>query len=409
MGKFWPALERLTGQAAVAAEWRALLGPEFDVATRFLRPSGRLATMLPHPGPGGPDPLFVVVEHAPGDFVRVCPQTAEAVPVPRLDLVVFELNREHLVERIARAFGLGRVSHVPNGPTGVTRVGDYTPRAGERVGVFLALPLEPEDLHAAVIELAAGWESPFVLLAPTRQWLAPRTESAVLAGGSFFLTLTETLAVGEAGLLEAVEPLGVVLARLRKRLPGRAKDAGDLSPGNELRRTGGGWRLRFAGRSEPLRDFVGLTYLARLLAEQGKEIHVKDLLGAASGRPLGRLDSGDELVDAEGVTSYRARYEDLRLRREEAERNNDPVALERARGEMAALAEQVSAGKGLGRRTRKLGDEANKARKNVCNAITRAIGQIEKVIPECGRHLEGAVHLGIRCRYQPEQGIDWQV
>jgi hypothetical protein len=71
--RFWRSLEVLEGCATVPAQWKQLLGSEYDRARQFLRCSGELATFYPHR-----DPyllIYRVVTHGPEDHVGICDET----------------------------------------------------------------------------------------------------------------------------------------------------------------------------------------------------------------------------------------------------------------------------------------------------------------------------------------------
>ena len=58
-------------------------------------------------------------------------------------------------------------------------------------------------------------------------------------------------------------------------------------PVDMFRREGDYWSVSFAGRTVQVRDLKGIRYLARLLADPGREFHVLDLVAAESGRFAG--------------------------------------------------------------------------------------------------------------------------
>src|SRR5262245_21454457 len=62
----------------------------------------------------------------------------------------------------------------------------------------------------------------------------------------------------------------------------RAAARGDDAE-NIFRKEGDFWTLAYAGAVVRLRDAKGLHDVARLLAEQGRAVHVADLYGAADG------------------------------------------------------------------------------------------------------------------------------
>lgn len=70
------------------------------------------------------------------------------------------------------------------------------------------------------------------------------------------------------------------------------RDAAGEQPtesGNVFRREGDYWTVIFDGRTVRVRDLKGMRYLARLLAEPGREFHVLDLIAAER-----RRDSRDD-------------------------------------------------------------------------------------------------------------------
>src|SRR6185436_1040285 len=96
----------------------------------------------------------------------------------------------------------------------------------------------------------------------------------------------------------------------------------DAPPPVTLAIEGEYWSLVHAGGTLRLKDSLGLRYLARLLAEPDRELHVLDLVGRGEGGAAEPVDVGDagELLDDAARESYRRRIEDLRDVVEEAER-----------------------------------------------------------------------------------------
>ena len=64
---------------------------------------------------------------------------------------------------------------------------------------------------------------------------------------------------------------------------------------------------------------------------------------------------------------------------------------------------------GLGGRPRRAGDPAEKARTTVTSRIRDAIGRVESVHPDLGRHLRASVRTGTFCSYVPERSVVWEV
>jgi len=189
-------------------------------------------------------------------------------------------------------------------------------------------------------------------------------------------------------------------------------------PSNVFLKEGDYWTIGYRGASSfRLKDSKGLAYVATLLRSPGREFHVLELAASAGSRaPAGRAgtdavslgseglrvgdlgDSGD-MLDAQAKASYRRRLLELHEDAEEAEAYNDPARAARAREEIDALEQQLSAAFGLGGRPRKAGSAAERARVNVRNTIASALKQIATHSPELAEHFKKAVRTGTFCWY----------
>jgi hypothetical protein len=177
-----------------------------------------------------------------------------------------------------------------------------------------------------------------------------------------------------------------------------------------FRREGEYWTLRFDEAGCRLRDSKGMRYLAQLLANPGREMHVLDLVGPPRAGRAGadwQALPGDagELLDAEARSAYRQRLRDLEADLAEAEAWNDPERAARLSAERAALVEQLAAAVGLGGRARRAGSSSERARLSVAKAIRSTMRRIDIACGPLGRHLAVAVHTGTFCSYAPDPGL----
>jgi hypothetical protein len=171
-------------------------------------------------------------------------------------------------------------------------------------------------------------------------------------------------------------------------------------------REGEVWALTHDGATVRLKDSLGLQYLALLIAEPGREIHVLDLAGGrpAEGAAGGEMtDAGDagELLDEEARASYRRRLEDLQEEMREAESFGDAARASRAREEIEFLGAELSRAVGLGGRARRAGSAAERARSAVQRRIKNALDRIGEAAPALAAHLGRAVKTGNFCCYRP--------
>jgi hypothetical protein len=118
---------------------------------------------------------------------------------------------------------------------------------------------------------------------------------------------------------------------------------------------------------------------------------------------------GTVVLDEQARTAYRRRLRELDDAVEDAEAAGDGARTERARAEREFLLDELAAATGLGGRSRRLGDDTDRARKAVTMRIRNAIARIRPAHPSLARHLTAAVHTGRVCSYDPEQPVVWTV
>jgi hypothetical protein len=175
-----------------------------------------------------------------------------------------------------------------------------------------------------------------------------------------------------------------------------------------LRREGGYWTARFAGRTATVPDSKGMRDIAALIARPGQPVPAVELATAAgglTGQPATHL--GD-VVDATARRAYRNRLAQLQVEADEADRTGDAQRSAAIAAEQDALVGQLKSAYGLGNRPRRAGDLAERARSTVTARIRDAIRRIEATHPELGRHLRISVRTGSMCSYEPETPVPWR-
>ena len=188
-----------------------------------------------------------------------------------------------------------------------------------------------------------------------------------------------------------------------------------------FRREGEYWSVAFRKEAFRLRDTKGLQYLARLLANPGREVHVLDLVGVnAGGSRTADTDSelggdawgaADDVLDPQARAAYQQRLQELAAELAEAESWNDTERASRIREETEHLTTELTAAMGLGGKSRKTTSASERARVNVTRAIRTAMTRILENDPELGHHLESTVRTGTFCSYVPDSRVpvDWKV
>ena len=188
------------------------------------------------------------------------------------------------------------------------------------------------------------------------------------------------------------------------RVEGR--DAPDDQPAADLnmfRREGDYWSVVFEGRTVRVRDLKGMRYLARLLADPGRDLHVLELVAAETGRVShAALGDAGEMLDARAKNAYRRRLAEIDDDMEQARAIGDTDRAAQADAERDFLVRELSRAVGLGGRDRRASSASERARVGVTRAVRQAIGRIGEHHPQLGEHLNRAVRTGTHCAYLPD-------
>ena len=168
---------------------------------------------------------------------------------------------------------------------------------------------------------------------------------------------------------------------------------------NVFRREGDYWSVLFAGHTVRVRDLKGMRYLARLLADPGREHHVLDLVAAEAG-PGVPVDSGQAvdlprsavgdagaLLDARAKEAYRRRLAEIDDDIEQARATGDAERAAQADAERDFLVRELARAVGLSGRARRAASASERARVGVARAVRQAMPRIGEHHPQLGEHL----------------------
>ncbi|MCC3762417.1 AAA family ATPase [Glycomyces sp. TRM65418] len=171
--------------------------------------------------------------------------------------------------------------------------------------------------------------------------------------------------------------------------------------GAVFRRDGATWTLRYEGRTVHLPHTKGLADLHRLIRQPHSDIAAVELLDPDAAVAADARLGGDDLLDAEARARYRDHLEALDEQIDTAAALGDDARAAVLDAERQALIDQLKAATGLGGRSRRLGDNAERARKSVTNRIRNTLKKIEAVHPALAAHLDRTVATGSTCAYRP--------
>jgi tetratricopeptide (TPR) repeat protein len=183
---------------------------------------------------------------------------------------------------------------------------------------------------------------------------------------------------------------------------------------NVFRREGDYWTVIFDGHTVRVRDLKGMRYLARLLADPGREYHVLDLVaaetgsgaqvdsGPTAGLPRSALGDAGEMLDARAKDAYRRRLAEIDDDIGQARAIGDAERTAQADAERDFLVRELSRAVGLGGRDRRAASVSERARVGVTRAVRQAMARIGEHHPPLGEHLSRTVRTGTYCAYLPD-------
>jgi 7-cyano-7-deazaguanine synthase in queuosine biosynthesis len=184
------------------------------------------------------------------------------------------------------------------------------------------------------------------------------------------------------------------------------------------------WMVSYGGVARNMRPGVGMTRLAVLLREPGREFTAEEILLIERGTPEGAisqraaerqgllpelLDGGGTKLDRRAARSYADVVREL-LRELEAARDAGNAAREAAIQEKVdRIGREARSGTGLGGKLRPFASALGRNQDTVYQALHRILPRVARVHPELGRHLKPSVYLRTTFVYAPEGDTTWRV
>lgn len=178
---------------------------------------------------------------------------------------------------------------------------------------------------------------------------------------------------------------------------------------NVFRRLGQYWVIKYDAEMVILNSSGGLSYLARLLVDPGRKIPAAFLLAAEMGiDPRIPVGSSGTVLDDQAFRQYQKIYLEVTHDLEEAKRNHDHARMAELETQKDAFSAEIEKATGLGGRKREKSD-SERVRKNVTNAVARAIEAIAQEHDRLGKHLRNAINSGSVFSYDPERDPQWLI
>ena len=181
-------------------------------------------------------------------------------------------------------------------------------------------------------------------------------------------------------------------------------DDTDAGASRAVFRLVGGTRTIGWGDTEVVvRDLKGLRYIARLLAEPGREFHAAELVRLEAGTEGGAgVDAGLPVLDETAKQAYRRRLIDIDEDIADADAANDIARAELARRDREYLVAELRRAVGLGGRDRTVSDDGERARVSATRSIRYSLERLAEFAPAVAAHLQQHVRTGTFCSYEPD-------
>lgn len=215
----------------------------------------------------------------------------------------------------------------------------------------------------------------------------------------------------EASALRAAPPTAPRTVAVSDASADPGTDASADPGAAEFRRNGPVWQLRWDGVTVHVPDAKGLRDLHSLLGLPGADVPAVQLLAPEGGELVvaaGQL-GGDPVLDEEAKRRYKERLARLDAEIDRAAARDDTRQVETYDRERQALLDELRTAAGLGGRTRRLGDQTERARKTVTARIRDTLRKLETLHPALAAHLKASVTTGTTCAYRPERSPDWRL
>jgi hypothetical protein len=310
-------------------------------------------------------------------------------------------------EATAKALGVEPEPGTVRDAPGAFPLGDWQPVEGVTLPVYLMLPPTASLLQTEIQRLLLSAGDGFILLVPMLPRIDRATRDLIERKKAMIIALSEVLAWDGSTLCPTPAWQTYRDAYCAKHHTDRMVPA---PPPYEFRKTGDYWTVRFNGEFTTIKDAIGSSYIAQLLARPHQKIFAPELLEAVTGQVgIGKAGSAGAQADKQTLEQVKQKYLNAQAELEEAERNNDLAAQERLQHELDGLTNYLKTVKGFNGRTREASDDADKIRRAMSQAIGRVINSLaaNDKIPAAAQHLRNAIKTGLFMSYEPEEELHW--
>lgn len=218
--RFWKTVDDLPDATTDRRDWTIRLGAEFPWAQPLLRETGRRATAIDCPSPGGDGCPRGVIRTADGGIRAVCRSATgrcDPLELQPTDIDILQVDSVRVKKALVLAFELKAADEAASRGR-VILLGDYAIAAGVGAPVMLVVPRPARDLQMDHLYDAGLGSARTVLLMPTTTSLPASTRGRLAKQGHLLLALAEVTGMDAKDTLSAVQPPELLLRDIRDGL-----------------------------------------------------------------------------------------------------------------------------------------------------------------------------------------------
>jgi hypothetical protein len=208
----WLTLESISGLVAIEPVWRKMLGDQFAAfKTLCLQLSSWKVRYYPCPHGCGCEHV-VIPRHDGTGALAVCrcvPGACPDIPLTTAEISPYEVNLLQLGQALCKAFGFPR-RHADLGIPFTFQFGSWST---DSVPAILTIQVRNSAFRSAVAELAAQLRQPFLLFAPTSDFLDAPSQAILQNHGAAFFALDTHVVLKPEGTLQPTRPPAELFAR----------------------------------------------------------------------------------------------------------------------------------------------------------------------------------------------------
>ena len=208
----WLCLEAIPGLVALESVWQNKIGAAYpSFRSLCLEPSSWPVRRIPCARGCGCN-HDVILRHDGSGAIAVCqcePPDCPEISLTLEEITPLEVNFVRLGRALCNAFGFAG-KHARLGPPNTFQFGSWSTDA---VPAILTIAVQTPVFRSAVAELAAELRQPFILFAPTSDFLDAPSQAILRNHGAGFFGLDTHVILTDHGTLQPVGVPGEIFAR----------------------------------------------------------------------------------------------------------------------------------------------------------------------------------------------------